>query len=64
MLYTLMTKVERGLLRRGLVKNSSTKHNIVTEAEIVGVSDGLGANLGLTYQLQDQGYDIKPVILY
>jgi len=55
-------------LGRGSVKNSSTKHNIVTksstEAEIVGVSDGLGENLGLMYLMQDQGYDIKPVVLY
>jgi hypothetical protein len=35
-----------------------------TEAEIVGVSDGLGENLGLMYLMQDQGYDIKPVVLY
>ena len=49
-------------------KNSSTKHNIVTkistEAEIVAVSDGLGENLRLMYLMQDQGYDIKPVVLY
>jgi hypothetical protein len=55
-------------LGRGSVKNSSTKHNIVTksstEAEVVGVSDGLGANLGLLYLMQEQGYDIKPVIFY
>ena len=45
----------------------STKHNIVTksstEAEIVGVSDGMG-NLGLMYLMEEQGYDIKPLILY
>jgi len=55
-------------LGTGAFKVMSTKHNIVTksstEAEIVGVSDGMGSNLGLMYLLQEQGYDIKPLILY
>ena len=55
-------------LGRGALKIMSTKHNIVTksstEAEIVGVSDGMGSNLGLMYLMEEQGYDIKPLILY
>jgi len=46
----------------------STKHNIVTksltEAEVVGVSDGMGGNLGLAYLLEEQGYDVRPLIHY
>jgi len=46
----------------------STTHNIVTkcstEAEVVGVSDGMGANLGLMYFLKEQGNDVGPLILY
>jgi hypothetical protein len=55
-------------LGTGAFKTMSIKHNIVTksstEAEIVGVSDGMGSNLGLMYLMQEQGYDIKPLILY
>jgi hypothetical protein len=55
-------------LGRGSLKNSTTKHSIVckssTEAEIVGVSDGLRHDIGLMYLLEEQGYNIKPVILY
>ena len=55
-------------LGRGALKIMSTKHNIVTksstEAEIVGVSDDMGSNLGLMYLMEEQGYDIKPLILY
>ena len=52
----------------GACKIMSTKHNIVTksstEAEVVGVSDGMGGNLGLMYLLEEQGYDVRPLILY
>jgi hypothetical protein len=55
-------------LGRGAFKISSTKHNIVTksstEAEIVGVSDAMGGNLGLMYLMEEQGYNVKPLILY
>jgi hypothetical protein len=44
-------------LGRGSVKNSSTRHSIVcksyTEAEIVGVTDGLGHNIVLMYLLEE-----------
>ena len=44
------------------------KHNIVTksstEAKIVGVSDGMGGNLGLIYLMQEQEYSVQPIILY
>ena len=50
------------------VNNIVTAHNIVTkistEAEIVGVSDGMGINVGLRYLLEEQGYSVKPLILY
>ena len=46
----------------------SVKHNNVTknstEADIVGVSDGMGGNLGLMYLMKEQGYNIQPIILY
>jgi hypothetical protein len=55
-------------LGTGAFKIMSTKHNIVTksstEAEIVGVSDGMGSNLGFMYLMEEQGYDVKPLILY
>ena len=55
-------------LGTGAFKIMSTKQNIVTksstEAEIVGVSDGMSFNLGLLYLLVEQGYDVKPLILY
>ena len=55
-------------LGTGAFKIMSTKQNIVTksstEAEIVGVSDGMSSNLGLLYLLVEQGYDVKPLILY
>jgi hypothetical protein len=35
-----------------------------TEAEIVGVSDAMGGNLGLMYLMEEQGYNVKPLILY
>ena len=55
-------------LGKGAFKISSTKHHIVTksstEAEIVGVSDAMGGNLGLMYLMEEQGYNVKPLILY
>jgi hypothetical protein len=55
-------------LGKGVFKISSTKHHIVTksstEAEIVGVSDAMGGNLGLMYLMEEQGYNVKPLILY
>ena len=42
-------------------------HNIVTKSstdEVVGVSDGMGGNLGLMYLLEEQGYDVRPLTLY
>ena len=45
----------------------STKHNIVTKsstkAEVVGVSDGMGGNLGLMNLMEEQGYDVRPLML-
>ena len=42
----------------GAFKIMSTKHNIVTksstEAEIVGMSDGMGGNLNLMYLLRNK----------
>ena len=32
-------------------------------AEIVGVSDGMGGNLGLMYLMQEQGYNVQPIIV-
>jgi len=53
-------------LGTGALKIMSVKHNIVTksstEAEIVGVSDGMGGNLGLIYLMQEQGYDVQPIL--
>ena len=55
-------------LGKGAFKISSTKHHIVTksstEAEIVGVSGAMGGNLGLMYLMEEQGYNVKPLILY
>jgi hypothetical protein len=55
-------------LGTGAFKIMSTKHNIVTksstEAEIVGVSDGMGSNLGVMYLMEEQGYNVRPLILY
>ena len=55
-------------LGRGAFKISSTKHNIVTksstEAEIVVVSDAMGGNIGLMYLMEEQDYNVKPLILY
>ena len=55
-------------LGKGALKIMSVKHNVVTksstDAEIVGVSDGMGENLGLLYLMQKQGYDVQPIILY
>jgi hypothetical protein len=56
-------------LGKGAFRISSTKHHIVTksstEAEIVGVSDAMGGNLGLMYLMEEQGYhNVKPMILY
>jgi histone deacetylase 1/2 len=52
----------------GAVKSMSTKQGIVakssTEAEIIGVSDTLGANIGLMYFLEEQGYIVRPIQLY
>ena len=54
-------------LGTGACKIMSTKHNIVTkrssEAEVVGVSDGMGENLDLLYLLEEQGYDVRALIL-
>ena len=50
-------------LGTGAFNIMSTKYNIVfkssTEAEIVGVSDVIGSNLGLMYILEEQGYNVK-----
>ena len=47
-------------------KISSTKDDIVTKssAEIIGVSDAIGDNLGLMYLMEEQDYNVKPLILY
>ena len=51
-------------LGTGAFNIMSTKYNIVfkssTEAEIVGVPDVIGSNLGLMYILEEQGYNVKP----
>jgi len=68
MLYTLMEKEERVMLYHWVVKIMSEEQNIVTkgsiEAKIVGMSDRMSSNLELLYILGEQGYDIKPLILY
>ena len=55
-------------LGSGALKIMSVKLNIVTksstEAEIVGVWDGMGGNLGLMSLMQEQGYDVQPIILF
>ena len=55
-------------LGKGAFKISLTKHHIVTksstDAEIFGVSDAMGGNLGLMYLMEEQGYNVKPLILY
>jgi len=35
-----------------------------TEAEVVGISDNTGDNLGIMYFLEGQAYDTKPMVLY
>jgi hypothetical protein len=53
---------------KGSIINTSTKQNIVskssTESEIVGISDSLGVSIGLMYLMNEQGYEVKPLILY
>ena len=44
-------------LGTGAFKIMST--NIVTEAEVVGVSDGMGGDLGLMYLSEEKGYDVS-----
>jgi hypothetical protein len=55
-------------LGTGDLKIMSTKHNIVskssTVAEIVGVSDGMGSNLGLMYLMEEKVHQVKLLILY
>ena len=55
-------------LGRGAVRASSRKQAIIskisTEAEVIGVSDNAGDNLGMMYFLEGQGYDMKPIVLY
>ena len=55
-------------LGRGAIRASSRKQTIVskssTEAEVVGISDNTGDNLGLMHFMEGQGYDVKPIVLY
>ena len=50
------------LPENNVTNNIATKSS--TEAEIVGVSDGTGENLGLMYLIEEQGYNVQPIILY
>ena len=52
----------------GAIRASSRKQTIVskssTEAEVVDMSDNTEDNLGIMYFLEDEGYKIKPMVLY
>ena len=45
-----------------MLKHIVTKSS--TEAEVFGVSDGMGGNLGLMYLLEEQCFDVRPLTLY
>jgi hypothetical protein len=55
-------------LGKGMVCSYSWKQKIVTksstEAELVGVDDSLGCILWAKYFMEEQGYDMEPLLLY
>lgn len=55
-------------LGKGTVYNSSKKQKLVskssTEAELIAISDGLSQAIWMRNLLKEQGYNMKPIMLY
>jgi hypothetical protein len=55
-------------LGKGTVYNSSRKQKLVskssTESELIAISDGLSQAIWMRNLLREQGYNMKPILLY